>query len=170
MLNVNRAIGILQVTDYERQWQEMLQRLHDRQGVAPLLGGLATRLLFDKNLLTAEQAGTAMRFRLSLAQPPAEAVQWLEGFLYGSGLLLLHQPMLWGLLDAWMEALEEGAFRETLPLLRRTFSRFNEPERARMLALAQRGEMETASTTFHTADLPKDRLEAVLPLLRQIFR
>ncbi|HRI61535.1 MAG TPA: DUF5682 family protein, partial [Saprospiraceae bacterium] len=133
ILAVNRALGILQVAEYEAQWSRTLTLVGQMNNAAPLLTGLTTRLLFDKNIRTTAQTGDAMRFYLSHAQAPAQAAQWLEGFLYGSGLLLLHHAELWLTLDGWVRELPEETFVELLPLLRRTFSQFSAPERQKML-------------------------------------
>ena len=68
--------------------------------------------------------------------PVLYGARWLDGFLQGSSLLLLCQPELWRLLDDWTGALPEADFQETLPLLRRAFSRFSGPEREKILAQA----------------------------------
>jgi hypothetical protein len=139
ILALNRALGILQSPEHDVQWQQALRSIHDSDMAAPLLAGLCSRLLFDKNLEDSTRTGDTMRFRLSAAQAPADAAAWLEGFLHGSGLLLLHHPMLWSILDGWVRDLSADFFQELLPLLRRTFSRFAPPERGKMLDLAKNG-------------------------------
>jgi hypothetical protein len=59
-------------------------------------------------------------------------VAWLEGFVRGSGSLLLRDEPLWNLLDEWLSTLSAEAFDAALPLLRRAFSQFTEPERRQM--------------------------------------
>jgi hypothetical protein len=168
ILAVNRALGILQVAEYEEQWEKTLEIISHANGTAPLLAGLTTRLLFDKNTRTSAETGDTMRFRLSRAQAPAEAAQWLEGFLYGSGLLLLHHAELWQTLDGWVRDLEEDAFKELLPLLRRTFSQFSPPERQKMLDLAK-NEMPTTNRKYDN-EWDAERAEGVLALVRGILQ
>ena len=48
----------------------------------------------------------------------------------GGGLLLVHDADLLGVLDQWVASLGAEEFVEVLPLLRRTFGGFTEPERA----------------------------------------
>lgn len=135
VLSVHRALGLWRTAEHTTSWHSTLAHIAE-QGV-PLLAGLGTRLLFEQKARSVADTATAMQFRLSHAQPPLEAAQWLEGFLHGSGLLLLHQPTLWGILDTWVRGLPEPDFPELLPLLRRTFSRFSGPEREKMLDLAR---------------------------------
>jgi hypothetical protein len=168
ILAINRALGILQWPGQDESWQKTLSLIGTSAATAPLLAGLATRMLFDKSSLTPEQTGDAMRFRLSRAQPPGESAQWLEGFLYGSGLLLLHHRELWMILDDWMGSFSEEAFVDTLPLLRRTFSQFSPPERQKMLDLAKHG--APAVETQPDGDWDADRAAGVLEFVRTIFQ
>lgn len=169
ILSVNRAIDILQHPEYRRLWQEALVQIAGNRRSAPLLAGLSRRLLFDQGLCSPSQAADDLHFRLSPAQTPAEAVNWLEGFLQGSGLLLIHHGALRDLLDAWLGELPEAHFQESLPLLRRTFSRFSPPEREKLLDLAK----HPAGTRADESEQPAwdaARAAAVMPLLREIFR
>ena len=70
-----------------------------------------------------------MSRELSAAAPAATAAGWAEGFLAGSGLLLLHDDKLLGLADGWLAGLSADAFAAVLPALRRTFGEFAPPER-----------------------------------------
>ena len=71
------------------------------------------------------------------------AAAWLEGFLNGSGLLLIHHEALWRILDEWVEEIEMERLMELLPILRRTFSNFSPSERQKMLGLAQKNQTDT---------------------------
>ena len=66
----------------------------------------------------------AVRRRLAPA-----AAGWAEGFLAGSGLLLVHDDKLLALVDGWLAGLSADAFAAVLPALRRTFGGFAPPER-----------------------------------------
>jgi len=80
-----------------------------------LLAGAAARLLFDAHQANADTTATVLG--LALAQPTDYATAWIEGFLRGSGLLLIHHRELFGLLNTWLGSLGEDTFRETGPLL-----------------------------------------------------
>jgi hypothetical protein len=69
-----------------------------------------------------------MHLALSRAAAAKDAGNWLEGFLKGSAIVLIHDKRLWQLLDNWISGLGEE-FTEVLPLLRRTFATFTSPER-----------------------------------------
>ena len=95
----------------------------------PLISGRLTRLLLDAGRITAGDAGARMSRELSAAAPAPSAAGWAEGFLAGSGLLLVHDDKLLGLADGWLAGLSADAFAVVLPALRRTFGEFAPPER-----------------------------------------
>ena len=172
ILAINRAVDLLQHAEHRQAWYRSLSAVANNPKTAPLLSGLSRRLLFDQGLSSAEEAAATLHYWLSPAQAPGEAVGWLEGFLQGSGLLLIHHAALRELLDAWLRALPEDLFREQLPLLRRTFSRFTGPEREKLLDLARTGSDASPLAQQQTGRPAWDagRAEAVMPLLRQIFQ
>lgn len=170
MQAVNRAMGILQNDEFQELWLRALKEVTAGQETSPLLGGFAARLLFDKQVHSEMETALQFQFRLSARQTVREAAYWLDGFLQGSALLLLHQPALWALIDNWVADLEEDRFTEVLPLMRRTFSRFEGPEREQMLARAGRKmDMEhLAGARKEQADEQGYR-EAVLPVLKMLL-
>lgn len=165
ILSVHRALGLWQRAEMLGTWGKTLGHIADQ--AAPLLAGLGCRLLFEQQLRTPEDTAREMQFRLSLRQSPFESAQWLEGFLFGSGLLLLHQPALWRILDDWVGNISVPDFPELLPLLRRTFSRFAAPEREKMLDLARNkgGRMDAEVP----AGWDEARAAKVRPILQRIL-
>ncbi len=123
--------------DHGAAWQEALGRLLAQASTHPRLAGVALRLLFEQGARNPDETARAMARTLSPGTPSEEAAAWVEGFLHGSGALLIYQPQLWRLLDQWVGDLSEERFQAVLPLLRRTFSRFASPERRRMGELAK---------------------------------
>lgn len=106
-------------------WLDTLGRLR----CPPLIGGRVTRLLLDASRLTSHDAGLRMSRALSAGALPAEAAAWTEGFLSGSGLLLVHDEPLLTLVDDWLAGLPDDGFTGVLPALRRTFGAFQPAER-----------------------------------------
>jgi len=109
------------------RWLDTLARLTGR--CPPLISGRLTRLLLDAGRLAPDEAAAHMSRELSPAAPAAAAAGWAEGFLAGSGLLLLHDDKLLRLADGWLAGLSPEAFTTVLPALRRTFGEFAPPER-----------------------------------------
>jgi len=132
-----------------------LRGLLDRSAVHPGIAGIATRLLRDASELDGDEVGTRLSFALSQGREPADSANWLEGFLSGSGSLLVHDHGMLALVDAWLATLPDEAFQHTLPMLRRTFGSFTSPERARIGAVVARGNL-SAPPTIQAGDLELD--------------
>jgi len=109
------------------RWLDTLARLVPR--CPPVISGRLTRLLLDAGRVNPGEAGLRMSRALSAAVPPPAAAGWAEGFLAGSGLLLVHDDKLLALADGWLAGLTADAFTAVLPALRRTFGGFAPPER-----------------------------------------
>jgi hypothetical protein len=124
---VHSAIALLADTGSRTRWLNTLTRLAPR--CPPLIAGRLTRLLLDAGRLATEDVAVRMSRELSAAAPAAAAAAWVEGFLAGSGLLLLHDDKLLALADGWLAGLSADAFTAVLPALRRTFGEFAPPER-----------------------------------------
>jgi hypothetical protein len=105
-----------------------------------------------------------LRLPLTIGTPPAHAAAWVEGFLAGGGLLLVHDDALLELLDDWLADIAAGSFDDVLPLLRRTFGAFEVGERRAIgeRIAAGRGADRAAGDT---AVLDHDRAASVLPTL-----
>ena len=124
---VHAATGLLADDDSRDRWLDTLGRLAPR--CPPLISGRLTRLLLDAGRTTTEEAGIRMSRALSPGAPAPAAAGWAEGFLAGSGLLLVHDDKLLALADGWLAGLTADAFTAVLPALRRTFGGFAPPER-----------------------------------------
>ena len=95
-------------------------------------------------------------------------MRWLEGLLFGSGLLLVYQPTLWQIIDEWVAQLGEGDFKNVLPLLRRAFAKFSAPERQRLLQLVRNGPARALPAHVAPPLIPENA-EKVLPTLRLLL-
>jgi len=124
---VHSAIGLLADHGSRTRWLDTLARVVPR--CPALISGRLTRLLLDAGRLSADDVAIRMSRELSRAAPAAAAAGWAEGFLAGSGLLLVHDDKLLGLADGWLAGLSADAFAAVLPALRRTFGEFAPPER-----------------------------------------
>lgn len=129
---VQEAITLLETPDYSAQWTQSLHTLLDRHGLNGLLAGKACRLLLSTGALDEAEAARRFALALSTANNPEDAAAWADGFLRGSGQLLIHDETLWQIIDLWVSQLSPAAFQMLLPLLRRTFASFESPERRQM--------------------------------------
>jgi hypothetical protein len=159
------ALATLADENLRGPWSAVLRQLADDDTLHGLLAGRCTRLLLDAGALAADAAAARLSRHLSRANPPSQTAAWIQGFLSGSGLLLLHQAQLWSLLDGWLGSLTPDHFTEVLPLLRRTFSTFSAPERRQMGELAKRGGGGAPATEQDEDDIDEDRANRMLPTL-----
>src|SRR5205823_3333415 len=139
LMSVHSAISLLQNEDHNWSWQAVLKLLAGQEatslpelgdgdwvmGTNPntrhpspitqspyhgLISGRACRLLMDAGTLTPGEAARQMGLALSTASEPAQAAAWVEGFLKGSGLALLHDDELWAVMDEWVSGLRADSF------------------------------------------------------------
>ncbi|QIS15273.1 DUF5682 family protein [Nocardia arthritidis] len=111
------------------EWLAALRRIADRAEVHGALAGRAVRLLCDAGLIDGTDSARRLSAALSVGNIPAAKAAWIDGFLGGRGLLLVHDRELLRLIDSWLRGLREEQFIEVLPLLRRTFGEFESGER-----------------------------------------
>ncbi|WP_410871921.1 DUF5682 family protein [Nocardia sp. A7] len=111
------------------EWLATLQRIADRDDVHGAIGGRAVRLLCDAERIDDADSARRLAAALSIGNTPAAKAAWIDGFLGGRGLLLVHDRELLRRIDEWLRDLNEDQFVATLPLLRRTFGSFESGER-----------------------------------------
>ena len=159
---VQGAVALLQREEHTMTWQDAIRRLADSDHVHGAVAGRSARLLFDAGAIDNEDAARRLSRTLSVAEDPTRAAAWVEGFLAGSGQLLLHDDALWGLIDQWLAALREETFVALLPLLRRAFSAFAAPERKQLGERARRPGGGPGLTAMGEAEFDQARAEAGL--------
>jgi hypothetical protein len=169
ILETNGAVALLQNAEQLAAWHQALRQLADQQGIHGLLAGRCCRLLLEAGVFNSDETATRMGLALSTATQPVQAAAWVEGFLKGSGLLLLHDEVLWQVLDGWVTQLHGDAFTAILPLLRRTFSTFHPPERRQMGERIKLGATSKAATATAATNFDVNRAESVLPLMAQLL-
>jgi hypothetical protein len=124
-----RGVALLDDAALTEPWHAALERLGDDLGVHGSVSGRVNRVLLDADLLSSDEAARRLSRRLSVGADAEAGAAWLDGFLTGEALLLLHDDELLGVVDEWVASVSEQVFEDLLPLLRRTFSRFESAER-----------------------------------------
>lgn len=132
MHQVNESVSLLNQDTQRKDWQVTLMTIAGHGNSAPTTAGYATRLLCDVKAIEGDELASRFHFALSRTGNTAESAAWLEGFLKGSGTILLLDNRLWSLVDQWVTNLNEEDFIALLPLMRRTFSHFSPAERRKM--------------------------------------
>lgn len=164
------AMATLNNPEMSDMWKEFIHQMQHTAHVHPLLSGYATRLMYDKGDITPEEMQHTLSFYSSVGNSPSDMAYWFEGFLRSSGSILLLDDKLWNLINTWICGLEEEVFRELLPILRRTFSEFTQPERRKLGEKAKHHRetdtIDTAPTTigYHTEDASQ-----VIPLVCRLL-
>jgi hypothetical protein len=172
ILRADAAIGLLNDESGLASWHAALARLTDADRFHGLVSGRSTRILLDARLLDAGESARLMNLAVSTAAEAPRAAAWIEGFLRGSGEVLLHDDALFGIFDSWLGGLPAEAFPNLLPLLRRTFGTFEAPLRRNLGERAKRSASPTAPATSRTtpaANLDADRAATVLPLVARLL-
>ncbi|MFK7921293.1 MAG: DUF5682 family protein [Bacteroidia bacterium] len=149
------------------QWQNQLDYVVRQGRIHPRIDGFMVRILFDNQRWDADEVAIKMSQILSPGTDHQEAAKWIEGLLYGSGLLLIHYPPLFQLIDQWLSEMKEAQFQDHLALLRRTFARFSHAERRQMGEIAKVGLTEKADN--ETQELNPERVAMVRPIFETLL-
>ena len=106
---------------------------------------------------------------LTAGTPAQEGAAFVEGFLAGSGTVLVHDRALLGLVDRWVAELPTDAFSDALPLLRRTFATFEPSERRLIGELVRRGGAGAPHETELAGGLDEERVRAALATMADLL-
>lgn len=166
IINIHSSLSLLANPDHHQTWWSCLEQIINQQHTHPLLQGIASRLLFDESHKTANETAVYMQYSLSSGEEPSVKAMWLEGFLHGNVLLIIYQPALWNMLNEWIEQLAMPELYESLPILRRTFTRFSASERQALLKMAQEGTLDLPEGH---PDLDEQKTETLIPVLLEIL-
>ncbi|OBB88761.1 DUF5682 family protein [Mycolicibacterium peregrinum] len=161
---VTDTVDLLEA-DVRGEWLATIARLAGRDDLHGSLVGRFVRIGVDGAVFTTAEAARRMRRALSIGAPADEKSAWIEGFLSGSGLLLVHDTELLAVIDEWLSGLTATEFTDVLPLVRRTFSTFDAGIK-RNIGHA----VTTAGATVHTEfDIDADRARPVVIAAAAIF-
>jgi hypothetical protein len=163
---VQQALALVDHRARHRSFPETLERLAEGTGHG-LVHGRATRILHDGEHWDAGAVERRLGRALSPGTPPAVGAAFVEGFLAGSGTVLVHDADLRAVVDRWLSSLTPQAFEETVPLLRRTFGAFESAER-RQLGRLMAGEERERLAGFG-AGLDEARVLAALTTVRHML-
>src|SRR6185295_14365143 len=151
------------------EWQQTLMVIAENKNAAPAVSGYSTRLLSDFKILTGESLAKKFSFALSTASQPEIAAAWLEGFLKGSGTILLLDHDLWNLVNNWVLQLQEGTFVQLLPIMRRTFAQFTNAERRKLGEKVKSGESSSVTSRFKETNFNHERAEKAIPIVLKLL-
>lgn len=163
---VQQALALVDHRARHRAFPEVLERLAEVAGHG-LVQGRATRILHDSGHWTPAAVERRLGRALSAGTPPATGAAFVEGFLAGSGTVLVHDADLRAVIDRWLSSLGQQAFDETVPLLRRTFGSFEAAERRQLGRLVAGAERDVV--TGFGPGLDADRVRAAIRTARHML-
>jgi uncharacterized protein DUF5682 len=166
---VDAAVALLDDADMTVRWHDVLIALSTRDDMHGLLAGRLNRLLLDAGRLDVTETGRRMALVLTVGVPAARSAAWVEGFLTGDGLLLVHDERLLRLVDGWLTGIPPEAFVEILPLLRRTFSEYPAPQRRQIGERAIRIGTAARRDRATDQDIDADRAGLVMPTVEALL-
>jgi len=161
----DEGLGLYGDAELIEDWRRQMALMVDDDNVAAGVAGLSLRRLHDTASWD-EPTVTAAFSRHVVGETPQRAGAFVESFLTGSAEVLIQDQALLFLMDEWLCGLDEDAFVESLPLLRRAFSGFDAVAGKRLLDRIRQGRREAAPVTT-VEDNPA--FERALPLLKLIL-
>lgn len=164
VLSAERAVALRQDEAQSGDWRRALSIIAVADSATPLLRGACARLLLDAGVLAKQEVEQQLALNLSQGADPLHAAHWLDGFLNRNAAVLLHGDDVWPLLDEWLSGLANDHFVRVLPLLRRTFSEFEQPDRRDLATRV--GKVGRASAPVRTQAWNGQRALRALPALR----
>lgn len=149
--SVDRSLKLITDQEINHRWIQTLNEIKESDGVHMVIKGCTIRLLFDKGKIEEETLSDILSYYLSLGNNASDVAFWIEGFLRGSGLILIYDNRIWNLIYQWVSGVESGTFIQLLPVLRRAFSRFPFGERRQI------GEKAKQGITLLSTKLPRKK-------------
>jgi hypothetical protein len=172
MNHVDASVRLLDNAGQREEWIATLRGLVERESIHGLVRGRSARLLLEFSALDEGELQLLARLALSTVTPAPQAGAWVEGVLQGSPSTLIREDGLWQALDGWLSELAPEEFIALLPLLRRSFSDFQPPERRQMGEKVKKLRTpggQAQSGDGELAPINRGRADLVLPVLAQIL-
>lgn len=166
---VTSAIALLAQDDLRTEWLSTVAGLVDRPDLPGILAGRIARLLRDERFADFDATEVRLARALTVGVPATVAAGFVEGFLSGGGLLLVHDEQLLSLVDRWLTGLPGDTFTSVLPLLRRTFSEFAAPERRAVGERIRNRDAPGVRVAAAADDLDLSRVALVVPTLAAVL-
>lgn len=164
------GLDTLQDEEILALWIGYIQDLYQSTSVHPHIRGYATRLIYDAGTLPDDETSRQLSLYSSVGTSALDLAYWLEGFLTGSGTVLLVDDTLWGLVQSWIEGLSQETFVELLPVLRRTFANFSSAERRKIGERAKQPSCRPqASSSQLNVVLDHNTARPVIALIQQLL-
>jgi hypothetical protein len=167
MSAVQAALAVVDHPARHAEYPTVLAALADARRVHGLVHGRAVRLLHDAGQWAPAEVQARLGRALTPGTPAADGAAFVEGFLAGSGTVLLHDDQLLKVVDGWVASLRADMFDSVVALLRRTFGAFEPAERRQLGVLLSTGRVERLAAMGD--DVDADRALAGLATVRALL-
>ena len=169
IVDLDRAMKLIDTEGSNHKWINTLEEIVKKEGVHAVIKGCTIRLLFDRKRIDDDELSVLLSYYLSASNKAVDVAFWIEGFLRGSGLILIYDDRIWNPIYQRVSSVPSDIFIELLPVLRRAFSKFSFGERRQIGEKAKQGLTLIATTTpNHTpATLDHDRGLTILPFIQK---
>ncbi len=171
--NTQESLALLEEVAGKEDWQRVLRQIAERESIHGMVRGRCSRILLDEQLINGAELGQLAGLTLNPVTPPSDAAAWISGVVQGSGLVLIHQDILWQALDGWLRELDGDNFLTVVALLRRAFSEFASPERRAMGDIVRRiglaGTFTNGVKTENSEQIDRARADRTLPVLASLL-
>ena len=149
-----------------------LEEIVEKDGIHQVIVGCTIRLLFDKQEIKEEDLSSLLEYHLSARNNALGVAFWIEGFLRGSGLILIYDNRIWNLIYQWVASVPSDLFIDLLPILRRAFSKFPYAERRQIGQKAKVGFalQESLNSVSQEGFIDHERGVSIIPIIQKYLR
>lgn len=165
--SANRGVNLTHVGLGE--WRPALQQVATDDRVHGLISGRVNRILLDADQVDRQTIALRLSRRLSPGAEPLAGAAWLDGFLDSDPVLLLHDRDLLRLIDTWIDTVDDTIFDDLVPLLRRTFARFEPAARRRLGNRLQRLDDHDQPTAGTPVEFDLDRARPAIARVAELL-
>ncbi|MDF1698544.1 MAG: DUF5682 family protein [Saprospiraceae bacterium] len=168
---LDRSLKLLEDQDIANRWIRTLEEIVAKEGIHMVIKGCTIRLLFDQNQLQDDELSTLLSYHLSPMNEAKDVAFWVEGFLRGSGLILIYDNRIWNLIYEWVASVNSEQFVDLLPVLRRAFSNFPSGERKQIGQKASRGlvQLESTNVVLASSTIDHEKGMTILPYIQKFL-
>jgi hypothetical protein len=117
------------------RWTGALDSIADDEIANAHVTGVACALLLERGLLPDEVLDRRIAKRLCPGSDPGEGAGFFEGLATRNRYALLSKKTLWSQMSAFIESLDDDAFRRAVVALRRAFAHFESGEARKIAAV-----------------------------------
>ena len=165
--SANRGVTLTHVGQDE--WRTALHQVATDDRVHGLISGRVNRVLLDADQVDRDTVALRLSRRLSPGAEPLAGAAWLDGFLDTDPVLLLHDQDLLRLIDTWIDSVDDSIFDDLMPLLRRTFARFEPAARRRLGDRLQRLDDHGQPSVDELIEFDLDRARPVITRVAELL-